>query len=412
MTLKKSLLAINSLPIFLFLVISSLGFSAFANSNFIWGISTSPYQTEDVGLGNNFKTDWDVFFDQGHIKEPKGDGTFSYSEVDRDIEALVSLGVTHYRFGIEWARVEPALNVYDEKALIHYLNIVRKLKKKGIVPIVCLWHFSFPSWLTHLEQPHLHGWLHPQAPEQWRKFVEKVVQSLGQEVELYAPQNEPNANALAAYFLGIFPPGQKYKLSLYRQTVAASAAAYVEASQIIHRQVPGAKVISIQNLVFWDKAWWDVFGYFWDISQEYNFSHLDQVMANTDWLGFNYYYRLKASPFPNERFVDPSGMEKLIVQLSQRYSKPMIIMENGVADTGDKKRADFLMGHLQALERSRKSGQDVRGYFYWSLIDNFEWSAGYEEKFGLFSIDSKKLKEKPSAGLYRNEIAKQKKALL
>ncbi len=404
---------LNRLASAVFLAVFALiGEAAVASEQpFWWGISTSSYQTEDPGPNAAFKTDWDQFFELGKIKEPRGNGTLSFSKVDRDLETLKGLGVTHYRFGLEWARIEPKPGQYDEAALEHYLRVVKKLKAMGIVPIVCLWHFTFPDWLANPSAPEQSGWLHPLAPARWDAYAKKVVEKFGKDVEIYTPQNEPNGQSLAAYFLGSFPPGEKYSLKLFRESVRASADAYNRAARIIRAQVPAAKIITIQNMIHWERAWWDVFGYFMKLGEEYNYGHLDMVAAETDWIGFNYYYKLKASPFNNPRIDYPEGLELLIERLTKRYKKPVIVTENGVADEGDTRRQEYLTTHLRALERSRAAGHDVRGYFYWSLIDNFEWAYGYKEKFGLYTMseDGTKLLPKKSAVLYKEAIAEAKK---
>jgi beta-glucosidase len=373
---------------------------------FWWGISTSSYQTEDQNSG--FKTDWDIFYENGHLKEPRAQGTYSYSQFDRDLEQLLKLGVSHYRFGIEWARIEPKPGQFDEEALNHYFEMVLKLKKNNITPIICLWHFTFPDWLYNEAQPEVSGWLHPEFANRWNTYVTKVLNKFGKEVQYYAPENEPNAYALAAFFLGAFPPGLHFKLELYRKNMSASAVAFKSASQIIHELSPGSKVITIQNMVLWKKAWWDFFGYFNDLGEEYNFSHLNQVHESADWMGFNYYFERTASPFPSDVKVAPQGLKFFIDQFASRYHKPILITENGVSDSGDQKRLDYLKSHLAALEESLKAGYDVRGYFFWSLIDNFEWSEGYKEKFGIYSLspDHLSLIPKPSALYYESVIKK------
>ena len=125
--------------IFLFVVIASLHLNA---EPFWWGVSTSSYQIEDVAVAkedpNFFKTDWDLFYDEGKLKEPKGDSVFSYTEYKRDIQKIKEMGMTHYRFGIEWARVEPKMGTYNLQALAHYKEIALELKKNNITPIICL----------------------------------------------------------------------------------------------------------------------------------------------------------------------------------------------------------------------------------------------------------------------------------
>lgn len=378
---------------------------------FWWGISTSSYQTEEQppdpkGLGY-FETDWDVFYKHGKLKEPRANGVYSYSEVERDILALKSLGVTHYRFGIEWARIEPKPGQYNEEALKHYISVIDRLRASGIEPIVCLWHFTFPSWLSDLAKPDQNGWLHPMAKEHWINYVRYVTNAIQDKVLYYAPQNEPNAQSLAAYVVGSFPPGVRFNFELYRKHMGAAAEAYIDAARTIRSEDKQAHIITIQNIIHWERAWWDLIGYFYKMGEEYNYQHLDLVAEHSDWIGLNYYYKLKASPFDNPRIDYPEGLEKALGDLAERYKKPVIVMENGVADAGDERRQNYLRTHVETVQRAANKGIDVRGYFYWSLVDNYEWAHGYSERFGLFSLQpDRSLKEKESAGLYRTLIQK------
>ena len=371
----------------LFGIVISLNTQA---ADFMWGISSSPYQTEDVYEAKNsplfFKTDWDLFFELGKLHTPKGDGVFSFSEIDRDIKTLVELGVTHYRFGIEWARVEPQPGVYNEKALDHYLSFVKKLKSRNIVPIICLWHFTFPSWAFKDNDSKKFGWFSPAVKERWPIYVKKVVEKFKDEVEMYAPQNEPNIESLAGFFLGSFPPGEKYNLKLYRAHMQEAAERFIEAADIIHKSSANAKVISIQNLIAWEKAWWDVFSYFYNIGDEFNFLHLDLIKDHVDMIGFNYYYKLKASPFSNPRIVYPNGIAEMAEKLNSRYNKPLLITENGWWENPEISKEEYFLKHWQVIDEIRLK-YNLKGYFYWSLFDNYEWAEGYNDKFGMFKYE-------------------------
>lgn len=357
---------------------------------FWWGVSTSPYQTEDVVVKkddpNFFKTDWDLFYDSGKLKHPKLDGVFSYSEYKRDIEKIKELGMTHYRFGIEWARIEPMMGKYNLEALAHYKKIALELKKNGIVPIICLWHWTFPSWGYDVEKADTFGWMNANIKSRWPDFVNLIANEFKDIAIYYAPQNEPNAQSLAGFFLGIFPPGAKYSLKLFRQHIEDAGAAFVVAATNIKSINPDAKIISVQNMIMWEKTWWDLTGYFLGLGNEFNYHHLDLIKDHIDILGFNYYYRVKASPFPNPRVIDPEGMGQIMVSLSEKYKKPLLITENGWPDATGKIKNDYFLSHIAVAKRLRqKTG--LIGYFYWSLVDNFEWAAGYEEKYGLYKFN-------------------------
>ena len=149
---------------------------------FWWGISSGAFQTEDraelPGSPNYFKTDWDLFAEAKRVP-PKGESAeFSWSNFDKDLDALKKIGVSHYRFSIEWARVEPEPGRYNEAALRRYVEMARMLKASGIEPVATLWHFTFPSWLVTKGNASKSRWLHPLYRERWPLYVEKVTKAL------------------------------------------------------------------------------------------------------------------------------------------------------------------------------------------------------------------------------------------
>lgn len=371
---------------------------------FWWGVSTSPYQVEgppgDGVVARSFKTDWDLLREMGKLDAARDRRIDSFECFERDLAALKYLGVTHYRFGIEWARVEPAPGAFDDAAIERYVMMARRLREEGITPVVCLWHFSLPDWLCNMVQdPDAHGWFHPGAPAAWERYVARMAKALAPHVELFAPQNEPNIYALAVS-IGIFPPGKSLGKPYYEKLTEREAELFIRAAEIIRAERPGAKIISVQNIIHWDRDAFDFFGIWYDLALWHNYEHLDRVASTVDYIGFNYYQREVASPLAlwaqsmrkGEHvsdlgwIIDPRGMEEEIVELARRYKKPMVIMENGIADAGDEKRQLYLLQHVQAIRRVREAGYDLRGYFHWSLMDNYEWTHGYSQKFGLFAV--------------------------
>jgi len=357
---------------------------------FWWGIASSPYQTEDPGSepgqAQFFETDWDLFAAAGRVVEGRGEGTRSWSRFERDVEALRALGVTHYRFGVEWARIEPRPGEYNEAALERYVGMARQLRAAGIEPVLCLWHFTFPSWATDLSDGSKHGWLNREARERWPGYVETVAAALAPEITWWAPQNEPNAQAMAGYFLGIWPPGIKRDLAGVRAQTDAAAEAWLEAAEILRRSDPDAQLITVQNIISWQQAPWDFAGVVRGIGEDYNLRHLQAVAAATDWIGFNYYYRREATVFGAVEQVHPRGLHAAIEQLAS-LGKPLVIMENGTGADDDSHRSAFLRAHVRQVQLAREEGHDVRGYFVWSLVDNFEWALGYDSYYGLHRYD-------------------------
>jgi beta-glucosidase len=367
----------------------------------MWGVSTSAYQTEDPGPQQDFQTDWDLFYDDGRVSQGRGQGALSWSEPERDQRALNWLGVSHYRFGIEWARIEPSPGVYNEEALQSYVAKAIKLKQAGIEPVVCLWHFTFPDWGTALASPNDHGWRHPLIKRQWIRYVEKVITALAPHVQLFAPQNEPNAQAMAGWFMGMWPPGIIGDLTGMNAQVKASADAFKEAASLIKQLSPTAKVITIQNIVAFSQAPWDYAKAFINLGARYNFEHLDLVQDSADIIGFNYYYRREACPGPAPSQIWPEGIRWAIETLCERYDKPVIIMENGLGTDNDLERQSYLHNHIAQVIQAQSMGYDVRGYFAWSLMDNYEWALGYSCKYGLMAITKNGLVPKGSAEQYR-----------
>ncbi len=383
---------------------------------FAWGISTSSYQYEDPavlpGSPDYFQTDWDIF--EAHGKAPpKGNAVFSWSDFDRDLEALKKIGVTHYRFSVSWARVEPQPGRYNKAAIRGYAEMARRLREAGIEPVLCLWHFTFPSWLGDEKHPGRSNWLHPLARPRWDAFVDRMVRATAPWVRYYAPQNEPNGQITTAYIVGEWPPNRVLAFREYRRAIEASTAMFRSAAARIRAIRPDALVLSVEALPWWRRAPLDPGGLIYNTMIHQNTDHLDRVWDVCDIIGFNYYYSqapgplsLLAEPYrrgPNFTMmgwrIDPDGLYRQIRHIGARYGKPMMITENGIATKNDRKRIRYMHDHVAAIGRAIRDGSDVRGYFAWSLADNYEWHYGYKATFGLSTMDpaTRRRVLKPSA---------------
>lgn len=383
---------------------------------FAWGISTASYQYEDPdvkpGTSEFFSTDWDVLVQQGKAP-PRGNALFSWSHFEKDLEALARIRPTHYRFSIEWARVEPRPGEYNEEAIAGYVRMARKLREMGIEPVICLWHFTFPDWLYDDRKPGNSNWLHPLARERWRAYVRKVVAATAPYTRFYAPQNEPNGQITTAYLVAQWPPAMALAIGHYHRAIAESTAMFREAASVIKDIRPSAKVVSVEALPWWERAPLDPGGLIYNTMIHGNTDHLDRVYDVCDILGINYYYSQRPGPIsllamPHRRghnlsmmgwLIDPEGLTKEILRVAQRYGKPMMITENGIATTNDAKREWYIRNHLNAIGNAIRQGADVRGYFAWSLADNYEWHYGYDATFGLSRMNpaTKTRELKPSA---------------
>jgi beta-glucosidase len=395
-----------------------------ATGEFAWGFSSSSWQYENRTVTKDgklpFRTDWDVLMDQGKAPARGNTVVMSWSEFDRDVRALKKIGATHYRFSLEWARIEPQPGQYNEAAINRYVEMTRRLKAAGIEPVVCLWHFTFPEWLYEPAQPKKSNWLHPEADARWQAYVNKVVPRLKPHVKFFAPQNEPNGQLATAYLNGLWPPAMTAALGTYAAAVRASARQFRQAAAIIKRHRPDAIVMSVQALPWWNKGWLDPTRAAYNGMIRMNFDHLDMIADVCDVIGFNYYYSQIAGPLaalgigshrgPNFTEmgwdIDPAGLYKQIRLVDKRYGKPMMITENGIATANEAQRKRYLEEHIAAVQQAREDGHDVRGYFVWSLLDNYEWHYGFDATFGLARMNPQTFARelKPAAFTYRDII--------
>jgi beta-glucosidase len=392
-------------------------------AEFAWGISTASYQYEDPAVRPGtpawFSTDWDILVSQKKAP-PRGNALYSWTHFEKDLEALDAIRPTHYRFSIEWARVEPRPGVYNEEAIRGYVRMARKLQALGIEPVVCLWHFTFPDWLYDKEKPGNSNWLHPLVRARWKSYVSRIVRAMGPGVKYYAPQNEPNGQITTAYLVGQWPPAMSLAVGHYWKAIESSTGMFRDAAAIVKSINPKARILSVEALPWWQRAPLDPGGLIYNTMIHGNTDHLDRVYDVCDILGINYYYSQAPGPISllagpsmrGKKFtmmgwkIDPEGLYKEIRRVAARYGKPMMITENGIATRNDAKRVWYMRNHLAAIGRAIADGADVRGYFTWSLADNYEWHYGYKATFGLATMNpsTKTRHLKPSAHFYSDLI--------
>lgn len=365
---------------------------------FLWGSATSAYQVEG-GIKNN---DWSKDF-------PAGRACDHYNRYEEDFDLLKKMHQNAYRFSIEWSRIEPEEGRFDKKEIEYYRKVLLALKKRQITPFVTLHHFTFPLWLTEKSKG-----LNKKLLYYFERYVGYIVEELGDLVDFWITMNEPVLGAVATNLLKM---GLTQKRSLLRTIliIQAGIKAHNRAYQIIHSLNKKAKVGIAKNNIyfspynknsFYDKLSALALSYFW------NKYFLARVKNYLDFIGLNYYfhYRVKFPLLLKDGKgttsdlgwkIYPKGIYKLLKELKE-YQKPIYITENGVADSKDLLRADFIKEHLFWIHKAIQEGVKVEGYFYWSLIDNFEWKEGFEAKFGLIEVDFKTFQRKlrPSALIY------------
>lgn len=376
---------------------------------FWWGTSTASFQNEDRGCAPGskwyYRTDWDCFADEGGAP-PRGDeGVFSWSEFDKDLAALRKLGVNHFRFGVEWARIEPRKGVINEAALRQYAGMARKCREAGIEPLITLWHFTFPDWLCPKDKTKA-NFLNPDVRTAWQAHVRRVVKATKGDVRIYIPQNEPNGALQLGWLAAHWPPGLLMRPGSYKKAMRVSADMFRDAAGIVREERPDALIMGIYSLPHWNKArFLDPTRSVYNLMQHQNFDQLDMVADTCDLIGVNYYYSQQASAIRfifrpsgehNSGYTQlgweivPTGLYHILKDIDGRYHKPIVITENGIGTQSGQKSIRYFREHIAQMRRAINEGVDVRGYFPWTLVDNYEWTEGWNHaQFGLFSYDKK-----------------------
>lgn len=385
---------------------------------FLWGAASSAHQVEG---GNH--NDWSEWEKLGKVKhgEHSGQATGHFQRYAADFALAKELGHNAHRLSIEWSRIEPKPGVIDTDAIDHYRQVLTELRRLGIEPIVTLHHFTNPTWVAARG-----GWVNRQTVDYFTRYVTTVVRELGPLVHYWITINEPTNITTVCYIGGYWPPQEKNFIHAW-QAIRNLLAAHQLAYQIIHRHDPSAKVGVANNIVdfipartanpldrglrffshYWHNQWW-----------------LDQTYLTQDFIGLNFYFthplkfRLTwplrlffPQPMPDRIKSDlgwpicPEGLGRVLTWL-QRYHRPIIVTENGIADASDHLRAGYIRSHLAEVAQALAHGVDIRGYFYWALTDNFEWHEGFDPRFGLVAIDYHTLQRsvRPSAYTYRQII--------
>jgi beta-glucosidase len=408
---------------------------------FLWGAATSSYQFE----GGNFNNSWYAWEQAGHIHtgERAGDAADWWRAAERDFDRAQAMGLKALRLSIEWSRVEPRPGEWDEGALERYGQMLRGLRERGIEPMVTLHHFTDPLWFAERG-----AFLAAGAVATFTRYATRMVEALGEQCDLWCTINEPNVYALIGYLLGMFPPGRQGDLRAAMRAQAAMARCHAAAYRAIHRVQPSARVGWAQNYNLFDPArpgsrmdrllaglydtvWNEVFpravrsGDASPLFRAFT-GNLREVRGTCDFLGINVYYRdlvrfdrRARGEFFARRLVAPNAVRsdqpaegswgevypQGILRVARRLKplgKPIYVTEHGVADRDDRLRPWLLASAARALHEALAEGIDLRGYFHWSLVDNFEWAEGWSTHFGLIGLDpaTQERTPRPSATLY------------
>jgi len=353
-----------------------------------------------------------------------------YNRFREDFDIARKLGHNAHRFSIEWSRIEPEEGKFNEAEIEHYRKVIKSLRERGIEPFVTLWHWTNPVWFSNIG-----GWENKRAIYYFERYVKRVTAELHDLVNFWMPLNEPSTYIGASYVQGIHPPGIKSFLrgnNVFWNLVMAAKNAY----GAIHQVQPTARVGVAHYLVYHEPFQNYLRNRFITplIAYIRNRRFLNALDDAQDFIGCQYYHHdaisfewgavaANSETFgykrwgpvtirnKNDRTSDlgweiyPEGIYHVLKDL-KKYGKPIYITENGLADARDEKRAKFIEEHLRWVAKAIQEGVDVRGYFYWSLLDNFEWDKGFWPRFGLVEVDYKTMERKirPSAWKYKEII--------
>lgn len=387
---------------------------------FFFGAALSAHQAE----GDNRNSDWWNFEQETKGMATSGAATDEYSRYDKDYALAAQLGHNATRFSIEWAKIEPEEGKIDLSVLAHYQAVFASLRRHGLEPIVTLWHFTVPEWFAKKGGFECKNNLH-----YYERYINLVGNEYAGQMKYVITINEPNVYAYKGYLLGEWPPGRHNDQSAYAEVSSNLAEAHREAYTILKKIDPTLQIGTANDEILYRAAnGWNPIDQLIRAYLAYDWNHkfLDSVRDQTDFVGLNYYFCRDvkfdfalakdyfASSCPSAQRTDldweivPQGMYDMTMDLWQRYHKPILVTENGLADRNDAQRATFITEELAWLAKAKADGAQVIGYLHWALTDNFEWAEGFKPRFGLIEIDYKTLKRtvRPSAYVYRDLIRK------
>ncbi|OQY28852.1 MAG: hypothetical protein B6I38_08775 [Anaerolineaceae bacterium 4572_5.1] len=405
---------------------------------FLWGNATAAHQVE----GNNTNNNWHAWEEAGKTADKSGLACDWWGgRWKEDFDRAAETGQNAHRLSVEWSRIQPERERWDESALERYREMLRGLRERNMTALVTLHHFTDPLWFEELG-----GWENDETPQLFAKFVRKTVSALKEYANLWVTINEPNVYAYSGYVAGVFPPGKQDMMTAFRvmvNLVRGHALAYKAIHEVQREARVGMAhqyrsmfpknpkspldrwVAKVQSSIFNDlfpRAATDG-----KVKFLWKRGNVPEAAGTQDFMGVNYYTRdyvsfdlrmaselfgsrsyAKDADLSETEFIanEPEGFFEGL-RWANRFGKQIIITENGVEDSSDEMRPRYLAQHIQQVWRAVNFNWPVKGYFHWSLVDNFEWERGWTQRFGLWELDEKtqKRRKRKSADLYE-EICK------
>jgi beta-glucosidase len=357
---------------------------------FLWGTATAAHQVE----GGNWNNDWWAWehAEGTRCEEPSGDACDHWWRYPQDIALLAELGFGAYRFSLEWSRIEPEYGEFSTANLDHYKRVIATCRDHDLVPVVTFHHFTTPRWAVAEG-----GWENPATADRFASFCERAVGHFGEELGMACTVNEPNAVSVMGWLFGEYPPGRKDRFDDYLRVTEHLQAAHRKAYDVL-KAGPGDFPVGLTLSM----ADWTAEPGFEDQVAQYRGAHEDtylEAARGDDFVGVQPYTRIRvgpngvAAPEPGVEVLPmgyeywPQAAERAIRHAVEVARTPVYVTENGIGTDDDDQRIRYVRDSLAGVARRIDDGLDVRGFFYWSLLDNFEWAFGYRMRFGIVAVD-------------------------
>lgn len=365
---------------------------------FVWGTATAAHQVE----GGNWNNDWWAWEHDpaSGCAEPSGDACDHYYRYPQDIRMLADLGFNSYRFSLEWSRIEPERDEWSTASLDHYRRMCAACHENGLTPIVTFHHFTTPRWVASSG-----GWESAATADLFARFCERVTAHIGDLMGWACTLNEPNIVALMGYLAGVFPPGVQDRA---RRTAVTEllVSAHLKGADAIRAGRGDAPVGLTLSMTDYQAV-------------EGGESRRDRIRRSAedvfleaarqdDFVGVQCYSRARIGPqgmLGPEEGVETTQMgyefwpEALEATVRRAWEVadgvPVLVTENGIGTGDDTRRLEYVRRALAGVRACLDDGVDVRGYVYWSAMDNFEWSLGYAPTFGLVGVDRTTFERRP-----------------
>jgi beta-glucosidase len=388
--------------------------------SFLWGTATSAYQVE----GNNDRSDmWAEEYSEGSpYRDFSGDAVDHYNRYKEDIELMASLGLNSYRFSIEWSRIEPEPGVYSKEEMDHYRDVIKVCYDNNLTPVVTMMHFTSPQWLMQMG-----GWRNPKTADLFAKYCEVVFKELGQDIPYVLTMNEVNLPVMLKELfinLDFMPPvgmdAKSWTAPGWRESAAQKCGttvdgyftfhmasdeeslqivkdAHCKARAVMKKINPLTKVglsLALPEIQAVEgaeeqaaKVWHDYFGQF------------TSAIKGDDFIGVQNYTREIYGPQGQVPVAEgtevtamgyeyyPEALAGTIRNVAKELDIPVMVTEHGIATNDDSRRVEFIQRGLKGLHSCIEDGIQVLGYLYWSTFDNYEWTFGYEPKFGIIGVN-------------------------